>query len=101
MLSSRMSETEERATIAASLETIARAAGTRPRGWIGQDYGESTITPQLLAEAGLSYVADWGNDDQPYWLQTQPPLASIPNQAEWDDVQMIWHRKVQAVIWRD
>ena len=26
---------------------------------------------------------------------------SIPNQAEWDDVQMIAHRKVQAAIWRD
>jgi len=101
MLSSRMSERDERAAIAASLETIARTTGTRPRGWIGQDYGESTITPRLLAEAGLSYVADWGNDDQPYLLQTQPPLISIPNQAEWDDVQMIWHRKVQAAVWRD
>jgi allantoinase len=101
MLSSQMSETEERTAIAESLDTIARTTGTRPRGWIGQDYGESTLTPCLLAEAGLDYVADWGNDDQPYWLQTQPPLLSIPNQAEWDDVQMIWHRKVSPVIWRD
>ena len=46
-------------------------------------------------------MADWGNDDQPYWLQTQTPLLSIPNQAEWDDVQMIWHRKVHPAIWRD
>ena len=50
---------------------------------------------------GCSYVADWGNDDQPYFLQTQPPLLSIPNQAEWDDVQLIWHRKVHPAIWRD
>jgi hypothetical protein len=55
----------------------------------------------LLAEAGMRYVADWGNDDQPYFLQTEPPLLSIPNQAEWDDVQMIWHRKVHPRIWRD
>jgi hypothetical protein len=55
----------------------------------------------LLAEAGLQYVADWGNDDQPYVLRTQPPLLSVPNQAEWDDVQMIWHRKVHPAIWRD
>jgi allantoinase len=101
MLSSRMGEADERAAIAASLDTVERTAGTRPRGWIGQDYGESTITPRLLAEAGLRYVADWGNDDQPYWLQTQPPLLSIPNQAEWDDVQMIWHRKVHTAVWRD
>jgi allantoinase len=101
MLSSRMSEAEERDAIEAPLDGVARATGTRPRGWIGQDYGESTITPRLLAEAGLRYVVDWGNDDQPYWLQTQPPLLSIPNQAEWDDVQMIWHRKVHPAVWRD
>jgi peptidoglycan/xylan/chitin deacetylase (PgdA/CDA1 family) len=101
MLSSAISETEERAAISESLDTIECAAGLRPRGWIGQDYGQSTITPRLLAEAGLRYVADWGNDDQPYVLQTQPPLLSIPNQAEWDDVQMIWHRKVRADVWRD
>jgi peptidoglycan/xylan/chitin deacetylase (PgdA/CDA1 family) len=101
MLSSRMSESEERAAIAESLDTITQATGTRPRGWVGQDYGESTMTPFLLAEAGLDYVADWGNDDQPYFLSTQPPLLSIPNQAEWDDVQMIWHRKVYPAIWRD
>jgi peptidoglycan/xylan/chitin deacetylase (PgdA/CDA1 family) len=101
MLSSQMGEPEEHAAIAASLDTIARATGTRPRGWIGQDYGESAVTPRLLAAAGLDYVADWGNDDQPYVLQTAPPLLSIPNQAEWDDVQMIWHRKVHPAIWRD
>src|SRR5207249_1501191 len=99
--SSRMSEGEERAAIAEPLDAIAHTTGTRPRGWIGQDYGESPITPRLLAEAGLDYVADWGNDDQPYAMQTQPPLLSIPNQAEWDDVQMIWHRKVHPAVWRD
>ena len=101
MLSSQMSEAEERAAISESLDAIERTSGTRPRGWIGQDYGESTITPRLLAEAGLRYVADWGNDDQPYLLNTQPPLFSIPNQAEWDDVQMIWHRKIRTDTWRD
>jgi len=101
MLSSQMSEAEERTAISSSLDAIERSTGTRPRGWIGQDYGESSITPRLLAEAGLRYVADWGNDDQPYLLHTQPPLLSVPNQAEWDDVQMIWHRKLHPAIWRD
>jgi peptidoglycan/xylan/chitin deacetylase (PgdA/CDA1 family) len=100
MLSSAMGADEERAAIAHSLDTIERAAGTRPRGWIGQDYGESTLTPHLLAEAGLHYVADWGNDDQPYVMSTRPPLLSVPNQAEWDDVQLIWHRKIHPSIYR-
>jgi hypothetical protein len=101
MLSGAMSEDEERAAIAGSLDTIERAAGTRPSGWIGQDYGESTRTPRLLAEAGLRYVADWGNDDQPYVMSTRPPLLSVPNQAEWDDVQLIWHRKIHPSIYRN
>jgi len=101
MLSSRMSEAEERDAIAGALDTIERTTGTRPRGWIGQDYGESTRTPYLLAEAGLSWLADWGNDDQPYPMRTRPVLLSIPNQAEWDDVQLIWHRKLHPAIWRD
>jgi peptidoglycan/xylan/chitin deacetylase (PgdA/CDA1 family) len=101
MLSSAMDENEERAAIARSLDTIEQATGTRPRGWIGQDYGESTLTPHLLAEAGLQYVADWGNDDQPYFMSTQPPLLSVPNQAEWDDVQLIWHRRIHPSIYRD
>jgi peptidoglycan/xylan/chitin deacetylase (PgdA/CDA1 family) len=101
VLSSQMSADAERAAITRSLDTIGRATGTRPRGWVGQDYGASATTPQLLAEAGLQYVADWGNDDQPFVMRTQPSLMSVPNQAEWDDVQMIWHRKVHPAIWRD
>lgn len=37
---------------------------------------------------------DWPNDDQPYLFQTSPPLVSIPNQMEWDDVTALWLRKV-------
>jgi allantoinase len=101
LLSSRMSEIEERAAINESIDTIEQAVGRRPRGWIGQDFGESTRTPRLLAEAGLSYVADWTNDDQPYFMNTTLPLVSIPNQAEWDDVQIVWHRKVHPAVHRD
>ena len=92
MLTSAMDEQAERDAIAASLDTIEDATGTRPVGWIGQDYGESHRTPKLLAQAGLQYVADWPNDDQPYIMQGG--LVSLPNQAEWDDVQLLWHRRV-------
>jgi allantoinase len=101
MISSRMSEAEQRAEIAQSIAAVGAAAGQKPRGWISQDYGESTVTPRLLAEAGLAYVADWANDDQPYAMLTNPPLLSIPNQAEWDDVQLMWHRRIRPSVWQD
>lgn len=94
MLSSTMSEDEERAVISRTTDTFKLALGYQPDGWLGPDSGESPRTPQLLAEAGYRYVLDWPNDDQPYPMKTTPPLVSIPNQMEWDDVTALWLRKV-------
>lgn len=101
MLSSKMTDAEERDAISRSIEAIAKFSGKRPTGWIGQDYGQSHRTPQLLADAALAYVADWMNDDAPYLMShvtagTGRNLVSLPNQSEWDDVQMLWHRKVDT-----
>lgn len=94
MASSAMTEAEERTFIAGSADAVERATGRRPRGWISQDWGQSARTPHLLAGAGFRYLADWPNDDQPYWMTTQPPILSIPCQSELDDVQLLWHRRV-------
>ena len=96
MVTARMDEAAEREEIAHCLRVIEAATGVRPTGWAGQDFSESTRTPQLLAEAGFTYVLDWPNDDQPYWLNTDPPIVSLPNQAEWDDVQQQWLRRLPA-----
>ena len=101
MISSRMSEAEERDYIGDSISAVKKYTGVAPQGWIGQDYGESHRTPSLLAEAGLSYVADWSNDDQPYFMRTEPAIVSIPAQEQWDDVQMIWHRQVSTRVYLD
>ena len=53
-----------------------------------------TFVLALLAGAGFQYVLDWPNDDMPYWFTTDAPLVSLPNQAEWDDVQCQWLRRV-------
>lgn len=94
MLSSRMNEAEETHYIACCLDAVARATGKRPSGWISQDYGESPRTPALLAEAGITHIVDWPNDEQPYLLSTKPRMVSIPSQPEWDDVQLLWHRRL-------
>ncbi|MBL8381740.1 MAG: polysaccharide deacetylase family protein [Burkholderiales bacterium] len=94
MLTGRMDEDQERAFIGAALDAVQDAAGLRPRGWHGQDFGESARTPRLLAEAGLDYVADWPNDDAPYPMRHGRPLISLPLQPEWDDVQAMWLRRL-------
>ena len=98
MISAKMSEEEERQHIADCLGSLEASLGWQPSGWAGQDFGESERTPQLLAQAGLDYVLDWPNDDEPYFMRTDPPLVSIPNQSEWDDAQLFAVRKVDS--WR-
>ena len=101
MISSKMSEAEEKAEIANSIAAIEKAAGVRPTGWLGQDYGESRRTPQLLADAGLDYVLDWPNDDQPYPMKVGRKFVSMPNQPEWDDVQQLWLRRIPTTRYPD
>ncbi len=101
MLSSKMSEAEEKAEIDGSIAAIEKAAGTRPKGWLGQEYGESQRTPRLLAEAGLDYVLDWPNDDQPYPMKVGKKFVSMPNQPEWDDVQQLWLRRINTPRYPD
>ena len=66
MITSRMPEQEEREYIRTSVDALTRATGKAPSGWLGPEYGESANTPGLLAEAGIRYVCDWVNDEQPY-----------------------------------
>ncbi len=90
MIHSGMTEDEERSHILASQAAVTRLTGERPSGWFGQDQGESTRTPELLAQVGFDYLADWPNDEQPYWMNTSPPIVSLPLQSELDDQQFLW-----------
>ncbi len=94
MITSDLDEAEESELIETATASIERATGSRPAGWLSPDSGESTRTPQLLADAGYDYLLDWPNDDQPYMMTTDPGLVSIPYQMEWDDVVALWLRKV-------
>ena len=75
VISSKMSEDEERAYIRKSITALEDATGSAPRGWLGPEYGESARTPALLAEAGVDYLCDWANDEQPYLMKT--PLGRL------------------------
>ena len=103
MISSKMSEAEEKQEIATSLAALEKASGTAPRGWLGQEFGESQRTPKLLADAGLDYVLDWPNDDQPYPMHVGEgrKFVSLPNQPEWDDVQQLWLRRINTTRYPD
>jgi peptidoglycan/xylan/chitin deacetylase (PgdA/CDA1 family) len=97
MITSRMPEDEERAYILKSIEAVTRATRVAPAGWVGPEYGESPNTPRLLAEAGIRYVCDWSNDEQPYRL-TVPhgTLYSLPVALPLDDINALWDRRIDV-----
>jgi allantoinase len=86
-LQAGMSKDEERALLTDVVNTIERATGQRPRGWLGPGLTETFNTPELLRELGLSYVLDWTSDDQPYPLNVQGML-SVPYSVELNDLGM-------------
>jgi len=101
MITSLMSEDEERAYIRQSIDAVTQATGAAPGGWMGPDYGESARTPRLLAEAGIRYVCDWSNDEQPYRLNvpsnvTSGNLYSLPVTLPLDDVDALWNRRIDV-----
>ena len=71
ILLNRQSEDEERALIREVVETIAAGTGARPRGWLSPALSETHRTLDLLAEAGIEYVGNWVNDEQPYPMRVK------------------------------
>lgn len=88
-----MPEAAERPVIAGVLDTIAKHTGTRPRGWLGPALTETDNTLDILAEAGIDYVADWCNDEQPYFIKTKSkPIVAIPYTLEIGDIPVFLDR---------
>lgn len=78
---------EERLVLNAVVETISRATGRRPRGWMGPGLTETFETAAILRELGLSYVLDWTADDQPFELNI-PGMLSVPYSVELNDIML-------------
>jgi allantoinase len=100
VVSSQMSEEQERRYVRACLDVLERTFDVIPAGWHGPEYGESAFTPALLAEQGLKYVLDWPNDEQPISLSTpKGPLVSLPMMIDFDDVYAQLHRRLDTARW--
>lgn len=97
-----MSEAEETSYIRGVTDRIVRETGERPRGWASPWIAETPSTPDLLQEAGYSYLLDWCMDDQPVWLETRGrPILSVPYSQELNDSSAIIGRRVAASQFAD
>lgn len=83
----KMAPTQERAAIRDTVACIEGASGKRPMGSQGAGLAETWSTLDRLADAGICYVCDWANDDQPYLFEIgNPPLVSLHHSVETSDV---------------
>lgn len=81
---------EEEALITTSFDTLERACGVRPAGWLSIARSQSWNTPALLAKAGARYMLDWVNDELPYRFETgSGAIAALPLNHELSDRQII------------
>ncbi len=98
MITSKMSDEEEREYIRSSIEALTKATGSRPEGWMGIEYGESFNTPNFLAEEGIRYNCDWPNDEQPYQMKVSSgTMYSLPVSIELEDTWTHWTKHVYIV----
>ncbi len=97
-----LNEASERALIVDARDEIHRWMGRPPQGWLGPWIAETERTPDLLQEAGFSYVLDWCMDDQPVWMTTRAGrILSVPYPQELNDSNAIAGRRHSATEFAD
>ena len=83
-------EADQVAMINRSMDVIEKFTGTRPVGWMGPGLTQTLETPDLLAKAGVKYIADWVYDDEPTVIKTaNGPLVTLPYTVELNDIPMM------------
>ncbi|MGZ8267200.1 MAG: polysaccharide deacetylase family protein [Burkholderiales bacterium] len=83
-------EPDQRATIQKAVKVIREYTGKQPVGWLGPGLTQTLDSPELLAEAGIKYIADWVVDDEPCRIKTaNGPLVAMPYTVELNDIPMM------------
>jgi len=97
-----LSEADERALIAETTALLKKFSGEPPCGWLGPWISQSLLTPDLLQEAGYTYLLDWCHDDQPTWMKTRKgKILSVPYPQELNDIPQIVARKREGAEFAD
>jgi allantoinase len=91
---------DQRAVIREAVDTLQKFTGKKPKGWLGPGLTETWETLDELAEAGIEYVSDWVNDDQPYEIRTtRGPLVSVPYTLELNDIPVMVVQHHESTAW--
>ena len=92
---------DQRAMIRDAIDALREAAGHDIVGWLAPGLTETLDTPDLLAEAGIRYCADWVVDDLPCTMRTtHGPMLTMPYSVELNDIpiMMIQHHRAEELF---
>lgn len=85
-----LDEAAERSVIEDCVESIARATGTAPVGWMGPMGTMTERTLDLLPEYGFRYSVELFHEDAPFPIRSKGgPLVSVPYTQEVNDIVVI------------
>ena len=98
---------DQRAMIRSAIDPLREAGGHEPAGRISSHRALTRKlmqeTPDLLAEAGIRYCADWVIDDLPAAIRTaHGPMLTMPYSVELNDIpiMMIQHHQAEELFQR-
>lgn len=92
-----MAEEEEREFYRYTSSVIRQRTGKELKGMLGPSFTATPNTPNLMAEAGLIYQADWFVDDQPFPLRVrQGKLCGIPYSRLLNDAMLFNGKSFEA-----
>jgi len=84
-----------------TLDVLEAFTGERPVGWLGPGLTQTLETPDLLAEAGIRYIADWVYDDEPTRIATSHgALATLPYTVELNDIATMILQGHESPYWQ-
>ena len=83
-------EDQEREFYRDTIDTLKLHTGKQLKGMLGPAISGTERTPDLMAEAGLIYHADWMHDDQPVPIKVKSgKLVSVPYSIELNDSSLL------------
>jgi allantoinase len=93
-----LDEDGERAFLAACNRVLERHTGRHFAGMLGPNITGNTWTPELMAEAGMTYHADWVHDERPTPLRTAggQRMVALPYSYELNDAPLLMRSYVEA-----
>ena len=85
-----------------AVAALSGAFASKIRGWHSPAHSESMRTLDLVAEAGLDYVADWINDDMPYPVTTSAgELMAMPLAWDMSDQRLLFQQHMDTAEFVD